>query len=216
MLLFSPIEIVIKMLSKKNDVISHRFLTTLHLEVSGRPSAFHLVQLCISLIHRQKREKSFFWSSSHEDWGNRFRSIRIVRCSPRKIGEILQIFITNDPPDAHSNLSASSVNSSQIPFIKILPWLTLRKPKTNKWGEGTESNSDMWFSILFQCLNFCGAVLLVTLTSVPDHVWTGQGPYRQVFQVYPVLKRKKIQLWMDMPLALRIRGQALALSAFLL
>lgn len=40
MLLFAPTEIVIKMLSKKNDVLLCRFLTTLHLVVSGRPSAF--------------------------------------------------------------------------------------------------------------------------------------------------------------------------------
>lgn len=73
----------------------------------------------------------------------RFKSIHIVRSTSRKIREILQTFITNYPPDAHSNLSASSVKSSQIPFIKILPWLALRKAKTNKWGEGIEANSDV-------------------------------------------------------------------------
>lgn len=169
MLLFSPIEIVIKMLSKKNDVLSYRFLTTFHLEVSGRPSASPSgTTLYLLAKHRWKREKSFYWSNSCEDWGNkRFRRIQIVRSTSRKIREILQTFITNYPPDAHSNLSASCVNSSQIPFTKILPWLALRKPKANKWGEGIESNSNMWFSILFKCLNFCGAVFACACYQCP-------------------------------------------------
>lgn len=136
MLLFSPIEIVIKMLSKKNDVLSHRFLTSLHLEVSGRPSASPSgTTLYLLAEHRWEGEKSFYWSNSYEGWRNkRFKSIRIVRSTSRKIKEILQTFITNYLPDAPSNLSASSVKSSQIPFIKILPWPALRKQKKQRNG----------------------------------------------------------------------------------
>lgn len=61
MLLFSPIEILIKMLFKTNYILSRGFLTTLHLEVSGRPSASPSgTTLYLLAKHRWKREKSFY------------------------------------------------------------------------------------------------------------------------------------------------------------
>lgn len=122
------------MLSKKNNVPLRKFLTTIHLVVSGRPPASPSGPMLYLLDkQRLKRKNSFYWTNLLTGWGNkRFQSVLIVRSTSRKITEILQTFITNYPPDAHYNLSASSVNSSQIPLIKILPWLTHRKPKKNK------------------------------------------------------------------------------------
>lgn len=187
------------MLSKKNNILLHKFLTTIHMVVSGRPSASPSGPILYLLDkHRWKRKNSLYWTNLFTGWGNEiFKSVQIVRSTSRKIREILQTFITNNPPDAHYNLSASSVNSSQIPFIKILPWLTLRKPKKNKWGEAFESNSNVGFSVLFKGLSICGAVLPVPSTSAPDHVWTGRNLTRET--VYPNLsffKWKKHSTWM--------------------
>lgn len=160
MLLFSPIEIVIKMLSKKNDVLPCGFLTTLHLEVSGRPSASPSgTTLHLLAKHRWKREKNIYWSNSYENWGNEwFKSIQIVRNTSRKIREILQTFFTIYPPDAYSNLPASPFTLSQIPVIKILPCIALREAKSVN-GVKALSQTLTWFSILFHYLNIPRTVL---------------------------------------------------------
>lgn len=88
------------------------------------------------------------------------------------IREILQTFLPVYPLDAlDANLSASVI-LSQILFIKILPWLALRKAKTIN-GVKTLSQTPVLFSILFNYFNF----LPMHLSSVPDGAWTEQGPY---------------------------------------
>lgn len=211
MLLFSPIEIVIKMLSKKNDVLPCGFLTTLHLEVSGRPSASPSgTTLHLLAKHRWKREKNIYWSNSYENWGNEwFKSIQIVRNTSRKIREILQTFFTIYPPDAYSNLPASPFTLSQIPVIKILPCIALREAKSVS-GVKALSQTLTWFSILFHYLKIpqnCFANVPLPLSWIV------------LVQAKTILlcggEEEKI-MRLCMPLALRVRGQALMLSGFLL
>lgn len=205
----------LKTLSKKNNVLLHKFLTTLHLVVSGRPSASPSGPVLYLLDkHRWKRKNSFYWTNLLAGWGNeRFKSVQIVRSTSRKIREMLQTFITNNPPDAHYNLSASSVNSSQVPFIKILTWLTLRKPKKNKWEKPLSQTPMCDFPY---CLNAWVFVIQFCLCPLRvNQIMFGQAgtlPDRQFIQTYLFSSWKKLSLdghQLCMLLALRVSGQAL-------
>lgn len=148
--------------------------------------------------HRWKRKNNFYWTNLFTGWGSeRFKSVLIVRSTSRKIREILQTFITNNPPDAHYNLSASSVNSSQIPFIKILPWLTLRKPKKNKWVKPLSQTGMCDFPYY---LNAWAFVVQFCLCPLPVYqIVSGEAgilPDRQFSQTC-LFSNKNPSIWMD-------------------
>lgn len=88
------------------------------------------------------------------------------------IREILQTFLPIYLLDAPFNLSASTVILSQIPFIKILPWLAPRKAKKMNRVK-VLSQTPPLFSIMFNYLNF----LPTHLSSVLDRAWMDQGQY---------------------------------------
>lgn len=148
--------------------------------------------------HRWKWKNSFYWTNLFTGWGSeRFKSVLKVRSTSRKIREILQTFITDNPPDAHYNPSASSVNSSQIPFIKILPSLTLRKPKKNKWVKPLSQTGMCDFPYY---LNAWAFVVQFCLCPLPVY-WIVSGeagilPDRQFSQTC-LFSSKKPSIWMD-------------------
>lgn len=177
----------------------HKFLTTLHLVVSGRPSASPSgPMLYVIDKHRWKRKNSVYWTNLFIGWGNkRFKSVLIVRSTSRKIREILQIFITNNPPDAHYNLSPSSVNSSQILFIKILPWLTLRKPKENKWVKPLSQTVTCDFPYYLNSWVFVVQFCLCPLSVYP--IVFGQAATLPDWQFHQtcLFSSKRNSTWMD-------------------